>query len=481
MPYQTGTAASLDDLLTQITAWATDAAIHGDDAWELMRSDPWPRGTIFKAKGLGGINNCYIGLLLVTHVKGSSYHSWLLQTPVLSKHIVRSAAAMGLTTAPFIHTNGSPSFSVPKNAADLSKGYTVYTLSDYDIVNSSGTALAFGVFKQYAGGLDWNEQPGAIEFGELAQFPLTCSFDDNTKTFAPPVYPGVGYPGIGLPAGEPAAGELTFWATKDACRLTVVINNGDYWDIGHAGLLVPFPAAMGYAFPAVVAGSCTGLVTVAATDGNGKVTKGDKIDYAYQNTLARNLPCSPSINTARAPAEVSQLAVCLPDGQWKFFSNWTQELKTRTDSSGNKYFPIGVPERQDSSGYKVKPTHLELGGLVSYDAADGETTDFAIEALDLWHESGDLGTTDMLGSLWNLYWPGIDNVYGELTLGGKKHLLLPNCWAERMWYYPDVDDVVAILENNITHQAVNFADVVAFYNEIVKYGRQVRMLIRLED
>ncbi|GEM_PF-3154217 len=480
MPYIKGKASSLQHLLAKIVDWATDTEIHGDDAWELVRNDPWPRGTIFKAKGVNGINSCYIGIMLVTHVKGESYRNWLLQTKNLIKEFVRPgtyAGALAMDGGTILHVEGEDHFELLKDRADPSKGKYYFTLSGIDIVNANGTALAFGVFKQYNDGLDWNEQPGCIEFGDLAQYPIYYTIDSgNPVKISPPIYPGVGYPGIGMPGDEPSTGSFDFWITKDASRITVITNNKGQWDVGHAGMLIPFHAKNQYAFPAVVTGSCTGLRTIAYRAGLA-TTIGAKIDYSYTNySLSRSMPIAPCtcLGPPTAPTN-TQLSICLPNGKWEFFSNWTQLIELITESF--TYFSLNRPIRLPSFTLSwtprayVKPTNLELTDVAQ--VLDSGDDVIVMEPLELVHTGyRDILTSEspnMLGTIWNMYWPSNSHKYGELEIDGKQYLLLPNCWEDRPWHLP-------------TRYAKPTTDeaLLAEYNEILAYGKQFRILIGLE-
>ncbi|WP_312337245.1 hypothetical protein [Anaerospora hongkongensis] len=469
MPYKKGTAASLNDLLTQIVTWATDETIHGEDTWELMRNEPWPRGMIFKAKGVNGTNSCYIGILPLSFVKGTTYRNWLFNSANIGKYLIWPKTGLNLGGASFIHTNGATSFQVLKDRYDPASDKIQYSFSAPDIVNANGTALVFGVFKQYAADLDWHEQPGAISFGEMGLYPLEYTRDGSDPIkLSPPLYPGVGYPGIGMPAGQPADGYFTYWLAKDASRITVVTNNSGQWDMGHAGMLVPFHAKMQYAFPAVVTGSCTGLKSMASV-ADKQVINGAKIDYSYSNwDMSRSMPCTPCKNSAGKPQGVSNLGMCLPDGKWQFFHNWKQEYKTNSSTSSSGYttywFTTERPVRDDNSEFMLKPTNTDLLNVASN--ITGEET-ITLESFDLIQNAPGIGITNMLGTLWHMAWPGLDGPYGEITVNEKRCLLVPNCWEDRVWYVP----------SGVTDQAT----LLAMWKEIVPYGKQFRMLIRLED
>ena len=477
MPYIYGEAESLDDLLARIISWVTNSTIHGDDAWSVVQNLSWPKGTILKAKGLNGKNNSYIGLMILDFTSDTTYGSWLLQTEVIEKQIIWGENALNQPGACFTHTSGSPSFSIWSDINDPKCDKKAYTLSGYnDLVNSNGKCLVFGVFKQFIDGLDWHEQPGGIGFTDLGMFPIFYTTEGASQPIelATPVYPGLGYPGIAMPSGEPSSGSFSYWLVKDECRLIVVTRNGSQWDMAHAGMLKPFEAAMQYQFPAVVAGSCTGISKLAKTKTVGgaiKVITGNKIDYSYDNfSMSRSLPSIPCENGT------SQLALCLPDGTWELFNHWEQELKTRTreDSTSatsaivNYYFTYERPERLDNTldGYRIKPTNLDLYD-VSPDMSDLFKTPY--EPLQLIQNDSENHKVDIFGSLWGMAWPGVKLAPGEVTMNSKKCLLLPNCWEDRLWY---------IIPWTATYMSQ--LEYLNEYKEIIDYGKQFRLLIELE-
>ncbi len=464
MPYIKGSAATLDDLVAQTVDWVTDETVHGEDAWELMRNEPWPRGTIFKAKGLNGHNSCYIGLMVLTMVKGETYKNWLLQTNNLARYFVWAKAGLGLEGASFEHQAGNSTFSVLSDKTKPNGDKIAYALlGDIDIVFHGGSMLVFGVFKQYTEALDWQEQPGAINFNDteldLDLYPLSYSRNGSVSTKKPPVYPGMGYPGIAIPEDEPATGAFLYWLIKDDGHLTIVTRNRTQWDIGHAGLLIPFQAAMQYPFPAVMAGSCTGMNRYSALV-DGRPVIANKLDFSYTNwSLSRSMPCAPCANGP------SQLALCLPDGRWRYISNWTQQLKAGT-YDGSYYFALARPERINE-GYLLKPTNTDLTD-VTY-GIDGETT-IALEPFHLLQNELDSEPVNLFGTLWRMAWPGNLADFGEATVNGKACLLLPNCWEDRLWQILDG-------HSNVTDPAT----LLQRYNEIIEFGKQFRMLIQLEE
>ena len=177
-----GTAKSFDDLISQLIAWVTDETIHGDDAWTLMRNEPWPKGTILRAHGRRKGEHQYIGLMPNTIVKGETYQKWLFTKPNLATYFVWSPNGLN---RPGID------FSVDKLTVTVQG--TSYTFEAPDIFLSSAQVMHLGVFKQYAKGLDWNEQPGGIS-QDYKLFPIQYRVWRDKMNFSPPVLPGCEYP-----------------------------------------------------------------------------------------------------------------------------------------------------------------------------------------------------------------------------------------------------------------------------------------------
>lgn len=90
MVWKKATAISFEDLIEQIIAWMTDKKVHGDEAWEVMRHETWPRGTIFKVKGLKGKDHFYIGMMPLDISVGSTYRNWFMKKENLATNFVWS-------------------------------------------------------------------------------------------------------------------------------------------------------------------------------------------------------------------------------------------------------------------------------------------------------------------------------------------------------------------------------------------------------
>lgn len=515
MPSTKGTASSIDQLLANIVTWVTDPDIHGEDAWELLRNEPWPRGVIFKSKGSRGVNEAYIGIMAVKHVKGSSFLSWLTTTKNMLQYVIRNPLCFNLQTQQVLHTEGSKSFTVITNP---SKGVQAtdptYTING-DVVNASCMALAFGVFKQYNEDLDWHEQPGGIQFkNNLQFFPIyyTSSLGSGTSYFQPPTYPGIGYPGFGINNSD-LSGNFTYWLIKNVNSITVVINNNGNWDLGHAGMMEVPESSVQYGFPAVVCGSNTGLRGIQGVI-NGTYAYGDFIDYSIANTgLSRAMPCMPTANSNRTGEYVSQIAICSPDGTWVRPYNWTQKIDSYYYSgTGTLNFTPGAPVKKIRSGYCLTPTDNDLSNVTSFDSHidvahvsdDGtsgtvqRTQDENIALHRYTVYQADTQVTNVLGNFWNMYFPSHQGPSGELVIDGKKYLLLQNCWDGRLLYQPyqnflseidwrytkgnvnNIDARIQQVKDIYDDISAKYAAIQKVRQDIIDFNKQFRILIELE-
>lgn len=98
MPWIKGEATSFEDLIEQTISYMTDKEIHGEDAWELMRNEPWPKGTILKCKGLKAGDHFYLGLMPLDIVKEDTYRRWFMQwdNAVLAAYFVWAKNGLNL-------------------------------------------------------------------------------------------------------------------------------------------------------------------------------------------------------------------------------------------------------------------------------------------------------------------------------------------------------------------------------------------------
>lgn len=481
MPYSKGQATSYEDLIEQLVAWVTDESIHGDEAWELMRSEPWPRGTILKAKGLQGQDHCYIGLLILD-INENSYSKWYFSHKVFTQDFVWAPTPYG------INLPLGTSFSLTGNGVVTDSGLTTYTITEANVFANPFKAIVLGVFKQYAQDLDWDEQPGGIDIDPMdmgLKQGVLYKNGQPLRRIPLPLYPGTGYPGFGMNTGEPADGIIDFWLIKESSRITVVTKNKcnfpiadtEYWDMAQAGMLIPYHAKMQYPFPAVIAGSSSGAISVgrmdSALDPYTPVPLVDiQIDYGRRNWLmTRGMPTFPTM-AADLGNSLSQILLCLPDGTWQYFANQVHQIVPFTPrGQTTPVFIIDQPHKGLQIHHYVTPTYTDLRGTahVFQSPDEPDKTIYQLETLKLVQD--DVVRKNMLGYLSRIYWPSTPvEQHGEVTISEKKYLMLPNCWEDRRWHYR-------------TGLAGEYdpAELMAKEREIEQMTKQTNCLIRLED
>lgn len=465
MPYTKGTASSFDDLLIQIVTWVTDTTIHGDDAWEVMRHDPWPRGTIFKAKGLGEDDRCYIGMLPLNVQKGISYKNWLYTYENIGKYIVWAANGFNQPGKAFYFNPNANNIIIWNDQYDHELGYVSHDIFIPDVFNNSFKALVFGVFKKYVDEFNWDDQPGSLPINNylgsssLYRTGVNLLYDE-TRAMPAPSYPGTGYPGIGMNYNDPTQGSFDFWLTKDTSHITVIINNHGIWDMAHVGMLIPYHSKTQYPFPAVIATSNSGMFAL--------VEKNDYrilFDYSYNNWLhTRGMPSTATVVNDSMSIGPSQVCLCLPDGRWQYFANYVQQA----------YSYNCKPAPVQHVGHYIKPAYTSLGGLTNVYPTAGT---YQLEPLDLIQDTVD--RKNILGRLWRMFCPSREvTQYGEFTFDGKLYLMLPNCWEGRPWY-PYISVLPYIIDEE--HDITTSDYLQTMLNTLFYDAKQANLLIRLED
>lgn len=465
MPYKRGRARDFDDLISQLADWATDADIHGEAAWELMRNEPWPRGTILKAHGQQAGEHFYVGLMPQKFRKGSTYQAWFLQPEIIARHFV-----WPVTGAQTFYQSGA-NITIKKDVWNDKETLTdTYNLAEVDIFENNGQALFFGAFKQYASGLAWHEQPGGLTFENVAPRSANIYRGGYKAKYTPPLYPGVGYPAIGMDYDGPLSGYLDYWLVKDGSRMTVVVRNQEYWDVAHCGLLEPYQAKMQYSFPAVVIGGTSGAVWKGRLGNEGAIEQGIQFDYSNKDwSLIRGIP-----QFAACPVDnnntLSQVAVMLPDGRWRFAANWMQGIELIPITQGSSYYIAnGRPVRTQNLQYYIRPTCTDLRDVAYVLQPEDGVTIYQMEPVEL-VEAGAI-VRNMLGAVKGMFWPSQRVIkYGEILIGGKKYLMVPNGWEDRPWY--------------IEHGRSGIYDAAVLaqrQKEIDAISQQMNCLIRLED
>lgn len=475
MPYIHGYANDFNDLIRKVIAWSTDADIHGTDAWEVIRNEPWPRGTIIKAHGFESGEHFYIGLMPNVIEKGKTYKDWFMQKSVLASNFVWSPKGLKKSGA---------SFTVETSSVKLTDTppHITYSFDAIDIFSASAQVMWMGIFKQYSADLDWHEQPGGMAFRDFPIRPIyyTTNLTNNRQAFVPPIYPGVGFPAIGMDYDGPLAGYLEYWITKDAHRMILVTKNREYWDIAYLGFIEPYHNGE-YALPAAVIGGTSGAVQngkdvfIFSDSNSPSISSGIQFDYRPQNWgLTHGLPSFATSPNDDVNNVISQVSLLLPDGKWQGFANWVQSESAYPNYSSNgrltSYTYVrNEPERAQNIGHYIRPTDSSTVGTTHIYRPQGELLTYQLEPLEFLQCTGQV--KNILGRIWRMYWPSSRVAqYGEIVIDDKLHLMLPNGWEGRRFSLP------------FGKTTSNDPDEIFAQEELIEaMSRQMNCLIRLED
>lgn len=456
-----GTANSIADFLNQITAWVTDTSIHGSEAWTLMRDRPLPYGIIYKAHGLRPNTHQYIGLMYHEIEKGVTYNRWFFTKPNIATYKIWVTED---EKKDFIFTGNGYSFP--------GANQPTYTFNDIDIIPYSAKVIHIGVFKHYNEALEWAEQPGGADLNNLEIRPvqITSSKPDNPKTdWVLPSKHGMGYPSLVFDYEKPVpTGKFKYWLIKDASSIIIVVENAKFWQMGYAGMFIPYDSTIreygSYNFPAVSIGYTSGLTSFGkdVRYRNSQVGPtqviGSIFDYRVKNwSLTCGLP-NYSCKGKDDENSASQVLVSMPDGRWEYFANYVQVVKSKPYHTCRapitKYHYIRQkPVKPTVKMNFVRPTELDSSDMVhNYDR--NNVYDYHMEKLQLvHHEYG------IIGEIPRLYNPS-KRIYefGEQELSGKKYLVIPNGWENRKFHLqgyaglddsPSYEDVDWLLDDDI--------------------------------
>lgn len=492
MPYLNGHATSFDNLIQQVIDWTTDESIHGDDAWELMRNEPWPKGTILKAHGWEDGEKQYIGLMPQTFRINDTYPKWFCQPEILAREFVYNKKGLGLPIDAKNVSIGTNYVSVGVYNSVTGEAPTTYTFSSPDIFSSNSQALFFGVFKQYSDGLDWHEQAGGAtqpvrpkDVKYWARNPRYTTY--NPTNFSPPTYPGVGFPSIGIDVGGFVDGLAEFWLIKDRHRLIITINNGGFWEVVHVGFFEPYHKPNEYAFPACVIGGTSGVMPVIEPYRyyNSQYytwEAGCKFDYSPRNWLLTHgnvLFASTYWDGLASWSDdqaVSQAQVMLPDGTWQSFYNYAirKELVTEHYYYGEPPYQVvnKEPEQPSVMNNYIRPTYTNLSDTANIYHQDGDIKNtYQLEPIEFVQKNPHTSTNNVLGKLWRMYWSSNRVArYGKQRINGKLHLVLPNTWETRKFHMP-----------HGLYRVMSDAAILAYQTRIEKISNTMNCIIRLED
>ena len=422
-----GTVASFEDLITIVSTWVTDRAVHGADAWQLMRSEAWPRGTIFKTRGRKEGEVLYLGLMANRIEKGKTYAEWFMQEKNLATYFVW-------------HKNGLNKIA-PVEVSGSTVNKATFTGTP-DIFTHSARVLHFGVFKQYAEALDWHEQPGGMKFDKFELLPIQYTVEGSPRAidFHPPLFPGCGYPALGMNFEGPKNLVFDYWLVKDAHTLSVVVNNSGVWDHAFLGAFLPYDNEE-YAFPAVVIGGTSGFVEkginvwYSPAQQTPTPVVGMQLDYRPEDwSVAHGLALFAGAAEDR-DGTPTHVMVCLPDGRWRGAANYVQGLDVVPHFVCSGPVPLyhfvrKPPERPQHILYRIRPTESDVQDF-SHLYDEGET--WKLEPIEILAAGKE--QSGILGRIPYISFPSHPvGKEGEARINGKRHLALPNGWAGRKFH-----------------------------------------------
>lgn len=481
MAYTKGTAYSFEDLITKVITFVTDKDVHGDDAWELVRNEPYPKGTIIKCHGFKENEKFYIGLLNQQIIKNETYPKWFFKKENLAKHFlwkIHDGTAFGRDFV--VQDDSNDPIKKNINFSGITYSFTERP----DIFASSANVLSFGVFKQFSD-LNWNEQAGGIEFNEDLPFCIGQYRQSNSYgvfNFTLPLMPGIGYPSFGMDIDGPSNGYLRYWLTKDRHRLIIVIDNGGRWESAYLGFLEPYDNSE-YSFPATIIGGTSGIKIVGqdffSAPGqqiSPQSIPGLQFDYSPDNwSLVHGIVpfATAAIDNIYCP---TQAMVMLPDGQWQGFANYVQGIdkvaKHTCNSPPREYMYLrSEPVRPININHFIRP--LENNDVTGFNNVYEDETDKYSYKLDPIEFVEGSPNTNMLGRLWNVYYPSGPVIkYGEIKINNKLHLMLPNVWEDRKFHIKGYGGII----NDYDAEALLKED-----KRLTKLSKQMKLIIRLEE
>lgn len=493
--YTGSTSVFLDNLLDDITDYVTDTAIHGKDAWTLIRSKATPYGTVFKIPNYQENEYGYVALMRDNLRVGSSYWNWLKQPANLGKHFVTHSRGLnlGFNSLFSVDTKGVVSIYGHVGAtvlagvkADGTKIYSANyssgaakTLSfspQPEIFASNADVIFFSMFKQYEDEFEWNDLMGnqrkSIMIKPL-KYTRAGSGQTNPNLCDPPLYPGVGSPAIGYSPeffSTTDDDKRTVYIVKTRHNLMVIIHFCGRWDMASVGFFETFDTQSEYSFPAMTIGGTSGVLPVAELHhysgggyGTDVVEEGFYLDYSEKNiTFARGVPTFAATwwdKTAKFLDDYmySQVQAILPNGEWQSFANFGLSQDVYYHKERGYFFQAHKePARISNSRYFIAPSFSDLSSTVNLlptsmpntpdfenNIAGQNKQNYYLEKLYLVQRAEDNINQNMLGMIKNIFWCSSPVTrYGEYVINGKTMLVIPNSWENRKYHFKNYFSVL---------------------------------------
>lgn len=496
----------LDELLRDITAYVTDASIHGGDAWELIRSEPWPKGTVLKVPNRLEGEYGYMCLMANKPRVGSSYQSWFYSGDVFRKTFVYGSGGLRLKPSTDISVSGG-------RVLIFASGKCIH---DYyfspvpEIFAANANVLFFSMFKQYEPQFDWTELMGnerkTIKLKQLKYWDAIHPTTAPVGYVDPPLYPGVGAPAIGYsPSFFSAAADNTadekdrprvVYICKDRHRLTVAINCQEHWDAASTGFFEPFDTMGEYAFPVFTLGGTSGILPLTELfwyGGSPRVEHGFRLDFTEKNwSLSRGHPTHASTWWDGSQSFLdnymySNVQAMLPDGYWQSFASYGLRQDVYYNRQRSQYFSAHKEPERISPKYYLMPGQCNLGGLenpmpcatslVPYYSGKIDVRNhkyYGLLPLYFVANKVDNYNQNLLGCIKNFYHCTQPVArYGEHVIDGKTYLIIPNAWENRKYHIKNYFSV-------LLGEAQNDARQLSETERIEKLSRNMNCAILLD-
>lgn len=428
------------------------------DYWEVVRKNTDSFfGTTFKAKGIDEGGYVYLSILFRNIVKGKSYKEWY-DTKYLTENYVHTDKDVSLGSV-----NGIP-----------------------DIFTTSGQFLSFNVHKQFDDELWLCEQGGAYcpTGDELNLLPLSefRTFENGSAHqgfFNPPPYPSTGSPLLTVSNNDLASSDIKYYLHKGKNFATITIQVVGCWQSISFGLLDGVDYRT-YKFPAFIAGGSTGFTNTGWVylPYNGQYmsySTGNMISLDIKSMSLANgtIPNATKFNNGRSNAVIMN-----SEGIWEDFYNYTQKTDVMPYYSYNQPisnwgFALGNPTRITGNGNRIFPSCSDFDGITDISAIDASSYDvFPFLYPLMFVRDVDQNRKGIIGFIPNHYVIYSKRIKeGIAEIQGKKYLIIPNGWEDRVRYLPSYVGV---------HNLWNNAELLNIFTETTK-NKFCKLAIKMED
>lgn len=460
MIFKEGTANSLLEVLEEFTSFVVQD--DNGEKWELIRYNPNSfYGTTFKAKGIDEDSFVYLSIRHQEVILGETYKEWY------------------------------------KNKYMSEDNYHEETIYDkinsitgeVDIFESSGNFLAFNVHKQFDSALMMCEQGGTFNPSktDLRFLANRLTFHDSAgnyrgeKFFTPSVFPDIGRPllTVSQQNKEQLLDGLSYYFTRDRNSATITIEMNGYYQSISFGFLDGIDYKT-YKFPAYIGGGTSGLknkgwIYYPRNASHPTHREGNIISLDITSTCLSN---GTLLNATMLNSNISNTLLMSPDGQWEYYYNYTQGMQVIPQfiCSGvvtNWAFPLTEPIHIKGGSNSVFPAESDFDEITDFeDIFDKKYNITPLMIPVCFCRNKETHFKGMMGFIRNHFAIFSKRVeIGINTFDGKKYLVLPNGWLDRVRYYPPNVGVSFEWEND---------KLIEKYNKI-KNSKFCLLAIKLEE